>query len=177
MMKIRTRNPAASADISSVIQSETARHRYIAVQVATNPPNDVASCPRLRANIGPWNLLVPESIWSICGITAPTPGGDEPSSEPARAPPQVGRRRRRDNAGQRTKRRIRTQQNHRQLSGHWRRASCDRRLYPSDRRSLRLRARSAYHGSLLHAFTAHHQTKSSRAASMFAATTYGTTFG
>jgi hypothetical protein len=32
-------------------------------------------------------------------------------------------------------------------------------------------------GSLLHAFTAHHQTKSSRAASMFAATAYGTTFG
>src|SRR6516225_5317916 len=63
-MKMRTRNPAASTDIGSVIQSETARQRYIAVQVATNPPNDVAGCPRLRANIGPWNLLVPESIWS-----------------------------------------------------------------------------------------------------------------
>jgi cytochrome c len=48
MMKMRTRNPAASTDIGSVIQSETARHRYIAVQAAKNPPNDVASCPRLR---------------------------------------------------------------------------------------------------------------------------------
>jgi hypothetical protein len=51
-MKIRTRNPAASADIGNVIQIETARHRYIAVQVAKNPPNDVASRPTLRANIG-----------------------------------------------------------------------------------------------------------------------------
>jgi len=52
VMKMRTRNPAASADIGSVIQSETARHRYIAAQVAKNPRNDVASCPRLHANIG-----------------------------------------------------------------------------------------------------------------------------
>ena len=51
-MKMRTRNPAASADIGSVIHSDTARHRYIAVQVAKNPPNEVASCPRLDANIG-----------------------------------------------------------------------------------------------------------------------------
>src|SRR5215831_12028243 len=113
-MKMRTRNPAASTDIGSVIQSETGRHRYIAVQEATNPPNDVASCPRLRAKIGAWNPLVPESIWSICGIIAPTPGEDEPSSGPVHAPPQVDRSRRRDNAGRRTKRRIRAQQNHRQ---------------------------------------------------------------
>jgi hypothetical protein len=32
-------------------------------------------------------------------------------------------------------------------------------------------------GSLLHTFTAQHQAKSSKAASLFAATTYGTTFG
>jgi hypothetical protein len=51
-MKIRTRNPAASADIGNVIQSDTARHKYIAVQVAKNPPNEVVSCPRLDANIG-----------------------------------------------------------------------------------------------------------------------------
>ena len=145
---MRTRNPAASTDVGSVIQSETARHRYIAVQVATNPPNDVASCPRLRANIGPWNLLVPESIWSICCITAPNPGEDEPSSGPVHAPPSVGRSRRRDNAGRRPKRRIHAQQNHRQLSGHWRRGSCDRRLYPSHRRSPRLCAQSACHGFL-----------------------------
>ena len=50
MMKMRMRNPAASTDIGSVIQSETAM--YIAVQVAKNPPNDVASCPRLYTNIG-----------------------------------------------------------------------------------------------------------------------------
>jgi hypothetical protein len=64
-MKMRTRNPAASADIGSVIQSERATHRYMAVQVAKNPPNEVASCPRLRANIGVWNALVLERIWSI----------------------------------------------------------------------------------------------------------------
>src|SRR5215472_1095708 len=113
-MKMRTRNPAASTDIGSVIQNETARDRYIAVQEITNPPNDVASCPRLRANIGTWNPLVPESIWSICGVTAPSPGGDEPSSGPAHAPPQVGRSRRRDNAGRRPKRRIRAPQNRHQ---------------------------------------------------------------
>ena len=56
MMKMRTRNPAASADIGSVIQSPTARHRYIAMQVAKNPPNDAASCPRLRAKIGATRL-------------------------------------------------------------------------------------------------------------------------
>jgi hypothetical protein len=65
MMKMRTRNPAASADIGSVIQSPTARHRYIAMQVAKNPPNDAASCPRLRANIGARKALVLERIWSI----------------------------------------------------------------------------------------------------------------
>ena len=75
---MRTRNPAPSTDIGSVIESETARHRYIAVQVATNPPNDVASCPRLRANIGAWKPLVPESIWSICKITAPNPAEINP---------------------------------------------------------------------------------------------------
>ena len=32
--------------------SDIPRHRYIAAQVATNPPTDVASWPRLRANIG-----------------------------------------------------------------------------------------------------------------------------
>src|SRR6516165_1980233 len=90
-MKMRTRNPAPSTDIGSVIESETARHRYIAVQVATNPPNDVASCPRLRANIGAWKPLVPESIWSICKITAPNPGGGRPASEPSRAPSQASR--------------------------------------------------------------------------------------
>src|SRR6516225_6625953 len=81
MMKMRMRNPAASTDIDSVIQNETARHRYIAVQLTTNPPNDVASCPRLRANIGAWNPLVPETIWSIWGITAPTSGEDEPPAD------------------------------------------------------------------------------------------------
>src|SRR6516165_6133358 len=173
-MKMRTRNPAASTDIGSVIQSETARQRYIAVQVATNPPNDVASCPRLRANIGAWNPWVPESIWSICGITAPTPGGDEPASGPAHAPPQVGRSRRRDNAGRRAKRRIRARQNHRQLSGRWRRASCDRRLYPSDLRTddLLAFARNQHvTGSLLHAFSERHQTECSMAVSLFAAAT------
>ena len=65
MMKMRTRNPAASADIGSVIQSPTARHRYIAMQVAKNPPNDDASCPRLRANIGARKAIVLERIWSI----------------------------------------------------------------------------------------------------------------
>jgi hypothetical protein len=64
MMKMRTRNPAASADIGRVIQSERARHRYITAQVRKNPPNDVASCPRLRANIGAWKALVRERIWS-----------------------------------------------------------------------------------------------------------------
>src|SRR6516165_8311021 len=144
-MKMRIRNPAASTDIGSVIQSETARHRYIAVQVATNPPNDVASCPRLRANIGPRNLLVPESIWSICGITAPNPGEDEASSGPVHAPPPVGRSRRKDNAGRRPKR--------------WRRPLGDPRRSPWKRRSPRLRARSACLDSLLHAFPAPHQTE------------------
>ena len=41
--------PPASADIGSVIHSDTARQRYIAVQVAKTQPNEVASCPRLRA--------------------------------------------------------------------------------------------------------------------------------
>jgi hypothetical protein len=63
-MKMRTRNPAESADIGSVIQSERARHRYITAQVTKNPPNDVASCPRLRAKIGASKGLVLERIWS-----------------------------------------------------------------------------------------------------------------
>src|SRR5690348_6939354 len=41
----------------------------------------VASCPRLHANIGAWNPLVPETIWSIWGITAPTSGEDEPPAD------------------------------------------------------------------------------------------------
>src|ERR1700745_3247831 len=38
----------------------------------------VASCPRLRANIGAWNPLVPETIWSIWRIPAPPSGEDDP---------------------------------------------------------------------------------------------------
>src|SRR5215831_18920615 len=110
-MKMRTRNPAASTDIGTVIQSETARHRYIVAQLTTNPPNDVASCPRLRANIGAWNPLVPETIWSIWGITAPTSGEDDPSSGRAHVPPTAGRNRRRDKAARRAKRRIRVRYN------------------------------------------------------------------
>ena len=58
IMNMRTRNPAASIDIGNVIHSDTARHRYIAVQVAKNPPNEVGIYPRLDANIGaekPWS--------------------------------------------------------------------------------------------------------------------------
>ena len=62
---MRTRNPAASADSASVIHRDTAKVRYIAAQVTENPPSDVASCPRLRANIGAWKALVLERIWSI----------------------------------------------------------------------------------------------------------------
>jgi hypothetical protein len=35
------------------------------MQVAKNPPNDAASCPRLRAKIGARKALVLERIWSI----------------------------------------------------------------------------------------------------------------
>ena len=70
---MRTRNPAASADIGSAIQSETARHRYITAQVTKNPPNDVASCPRLRANIG--------------ASKSPDPGEDLVQSEALPDPP------------------------------------------------------------------------------------------
>src|SRR6516162_2335068 len=112
-MKMRTRNPAASTDIGSVIQSETARHRYIAVQVAKNPPNDVASWPRLLANVGARNVLVAENIWSICGTTAPTRGEDEPSNEAARALPPAGRSKHRYAAGRWVKRRSHVRQNRR----------------------------------------------------------------
>jgi len=61
-----------------MIQSETAGHRYIAVQVTKNPPKDVASCPKLRTKIGARNALVAEIIWSNCGVTGPTPGGMNP---------------------------------------------------------------------------------------------------
>src|SRR3954454_22132027 len=54
MMKIRTRKPAATIDSGSAIQAETAKHAYIAAQVAKNPPNDVVSCAKLRAKIGGW---------------------------------------------------------------------------------------------------------------------------
>jgi len=53
--------------------------------VVKNPPNDVASCRGLRVNIGGLKSLVRENIWFICGITAPSPGGGEPSSEPGSA--------------------------------------------------------------------------------------------
>src|SRR6516162_5261986 len=113
MMKMRTRNPAASTDIGSVIQSETARHRYIAVQVATNPPNDVARCPRLRANIGARNPLVPENIWSSRVTTGSTRGEDELSSENALAPLPPAHSKHRRNAGRRVKRRFRAWQSRR----------------------------------------------------------------
>ena len=48
MMKMRTRKPAASADIGSAPQKDTSALAYIAAQVAKNPPNEVKSCPRLR---------------------------------------------------------------------------------------------------------------------------------
>ena len=57
-MKIRTRKPAASTDIGSAMRRETARKKYIAAQVAKNPPNEVASCPRLDADSAfekPWS--------------------------------------------------------------------------------------------------------------------------
>jgi hypothetical protein len=38
MMKIRTRKPAASTESGKVIQSDIVRQRYIAAQVARNPP-------------------------------------------------------------------------------------------------------------------------------------------
>src|SRR3954463_13667716 len=54
MMKMRTRKPAATIDSGSAIQAETAKHAYIAAQVAKNPPNDVVSCAKLCAKIGGW---------------------------------------------------------------------------------------------------------------------------
>ena len=45
---MRTRNPAASADIGSVIQSPMVRHRYITMQVAKNPPLAVRTTVRTR---------------------------------------------------------------------------------------------------------------------------------
>jgi hypothetical protein len=52
MMKMRTRKPAAMIDSGSAIQAETSKHAYIAAHVVKNPPNDVASCAKLRARIG-----------------------------------------------------------------------------------------------------------------------------
>src|SRR5215471_6938268 len=57
MMKMRTRNPAASTDIGSVIQSETARHMYIAAQVAKTrrtTSRAVRGCTPISAPENPW---------------------------------------------------------------------------------------------------------------------------
>src|SRR5271170_7442592 len=86
MIKMRTRKPAASADSGKAIHSETATHTYITAQVAKNPPNDVESCTRLRANIGDWKGAHPAKSGSICGTIAPTRGADEPVSEDRPAP-------------------------------------------------------------------------------------------
>src|ERR1044071_3672283 len=56
MMKMRTRKPAAIVDSGNAIQAEISKHAYIAAQVAKNPPNDVASCAKLRARIGGWRM-------------------------------------------------------------------------------------------------------------------------
>src|SRR3954465_5575942 len=56
MMKMRTRKPAAMIDSGSAIQAETAKHAYIAAQVAKNPPNDVVSCAKLRAKMAGWRM-------------------------------------------------------------------------------------------------------------------------
>src|SRR5437879_1350656 len=72
MMKIRTRNPAASTDSGRVIHTDIPKLRYIAAQIAKNPPNDVASWPRLRANIGPWKAWVLARICSISGTIGAT---------------------------------------------------------------------------------------------------------
>ncbi len=52
---MRTKNPAATSDNGAVIHGNWPKHRYIAAQVPQNPPNEVASCPILRAKTGAWN--------------------------------------------------------------------------------------------------------------------------
>src|SRR4051794_32752192 len=64
-MKMRTRKPAAMVDSGNAIQAETSKHAYIATQVAKNPPNDVVSCPKLRAKIGDWRVS-----GSVCVVIA-----------------------------------------------------------------------------------------------------------
>ena len=73
MMKMRTRKPAAIADNGSAIHRETATHAYIAAHVAKNPPNDVASCVKLRAKIGDWKDALSRKTGSISSIVVPIP--------------------------------------------------------------------------------------------------------
>jgi hypothetical protein len=47
-------------DSGNVIQTDIVRQRYMAAQVARNPPNDVVNCPRLRLRIGYRNAATPE---------------------------------------------------------------------------------------------------------------------
>ena len=107
MMKIRTRKPAASADNGKASHSDTDRHKYMAAQVAKNPPNDVESCPRLRASAGDWNGMVAERRGSFADTIAPIRDADEPASENRRAPRRSDRSRHRRIAGHRMKKRFR----------------------------------------------------------------------
>src|SRR6516165_2549548 len=158
-MKMRTRNPAANTDIGSVIQNETARDRYISVQVITNPPNDVASCPRLRANIGSWNPLVQKASGPFAASRHPAPAEMNPPADrlthrhrSAAAGAEItlvgGRR------AEFARHKIAVND---LVDGVAPPPLGDPRLSPLNRRFHRPRARSACHGFLLLAFTAHHQ--------------------
>jgi len=78
-MKMRTRNPAASADIGSVIESETATHRYIAVQVAKMLRGE-----RRRELSEAASISVPEKPWfeklsgPFAALPDPTPAEMNP---------------------------------------------------------------------------------------------------
>src|SRR5215204_5284778 len=89
MMKMRTRKPAASTDSGSAAHIEMPRHRYIATMVATNPPNDVAICPRLRARIGVWNDFVPSRMYDRLSEAGPRPASGICGDGTVNAPPDV----------------------------------------------------------------------------------------
>src|ERR1051326_2267895 len=95
MMKIRTRNPAASTDSGKIIQGDTVRPRYIAAQVARNPPKDVVNCARLRRRIGYLNFETSENMFFKSLITDPTPVLSDPATFDVHGPRRSARSSRR----------------------------------------------------------------------------------
>ena len=169
---MRTRNPAASTDIGSVIQSETAWHRYIAVQVATTrqmTSRAVRVCAPISVPGTPW---FQKASGPFAALPHPTPAEMNPPANrlthrhrPAAAGAEitlVGRRR-----GEFARRKITVNY---PVIGVARHATADCTLRTDD--LLAFVRNHHVTGSLLHAFRAREQTECSRAASLFAAATY-----